>query len=146
MTGQHIVSDISCAICGSILGWKYVEASEESQKYKVGKFILETKRIRMSVSWENDEDDLTGPQRSDEVLPLSPRETRKLVDSNGPSRADGTLEFDSQDEDECEDLFAGVWSAQLAAKRRQRKKERFGRRPVGNLISFAAASSNDTLA
>jgi hypothetical protein len=146
VTGQHIVSDISCAICGSILGWKYVEASEESQKYKVGKFILETKRIRMSVSWENEEDDTSAAQMYDEALPLPPRELRRLIDHNGPMRADGELEFDSQDEDECEDLFAGVWSPQLAAKRRQRKKERFGRRPVGSLLSFGAASSNDTLA
>jgi hypothetical protein len=147
VTGQHVVSDISCAICGSILGWKYVEASEESQKYKVGKFILETKRIRMSVSWENEEDDNETAHAYDEVLPLSPREVRKLADKTGPAHIDGELEFDSQDEDECEDLFAGVWSPQLAGKRRQRKKERFGRRPVvGSLVGFGAASSNDTLA
>ncbi|KIW93341.1 uncharacterized protein Z519_05946 [Cladophialophora bantiana CBS 173.52] len=142
VTGQHIVSDISCAVCGSILGWKYVEASEESQKYKVGKFILETKRIRINVSWENEEDDASRCTY-DEVLPLPPRELRKLVDGAADPADD--LEFDSQDEDECEDLFAGVWSPQLAAKRRQRKKERFGRRPVGNLINFGAASSTDTL-
>ena len=34
------------------------------------------------------------------------------------------VEFDSQDEDECEDLFAGVWSPQLA--RRRRRGRRFG--------------------
>ena len=141
VTGQHVVSDISCAICGSILGWKYVEASEESQKYKVGKFILETKRIRMSVSWENEENDT---QKYGEVAPLSPRELRKL--GEGPTSVGGELEFDSQDEDECEDLFAGVWSRQLAAKRRQRRKERFGRRPVGDLLGFGAGSSKDTFA
>jgi hypothetical protein len=148
VTGQHVVSDISCAICGSILGWKYVEASEESQKYKVGKFILETKRIRMSVCWENDEHDTTPAQTYDEALPLSSRELTRLVDGPGtsPARADGDLQFDSQDEDECEDLFAGVWSPQLAAKRRQRKKERFGRNPISEMLKFGAASSNDTLA
>ncbi|KAH0833545.1 hypothetical protein AYO21_05223 [Fonsecaea monophora] len=142
VTGQHIVSDISCAICDSILGWKYVEASEESQKYKVGKFILETKRIRINVSWENEGDD-TSPCTYDEVLPLPPRDLRKMVDGAGDPSDE--LEFDSQDEDECEDLFAGVWSPQLAAKRRQRKRERFGRRPVGSLITFGAAGSTDTL-
>ena len=149
VTGQHVVSDICCAICGSILGWKYVEASEESQKYKVGKFILETKRIRMSVSWENEEEDDATTQNYDEVVPLSPRELRKLKTekNEAAARMDAEAEFDSQDEDECEDLFAGVWSPQLAGKRRQRKKERFGRRPVvGSLVSFGAASSNDTLA
>ena len=144
VTGQHVVSDISCAICGGILGWKYVEASEESQKYKVGKFILETKRIRMSVSWENEEEGDEPSQAYDEALPVSPRDLRKLVDHS--VGVNGELEFDSQDEDECEDLFAGVWSPQLAAKRRQRKKERFGRRTVGSLVGFGAASSNDTLA
>ena len=93
----------------------------------------------MSVSWENEVD----AQKYEEALPLSPRDLRILGD--GPTNAGGELEFDSQDEDECEDLFAGVWSRQLAAKRRQRKKERFGRRPVGDLL-FGAGSSNDTLA
>ena len=32
------------------------------------------------------------------------------------------VEFDSQDEDECEDLFMGVWTPQLAAKRRKQKQ------------------------
>jgi hypothetical protein len=36
-----------------------------------------------------------------------------------------SVEFDSQDEDECEDLFAGVWSPTLAMKRRRGR--RFGR-------------------
>ena len=144
VTGQHIVSDISCAICGSILGWKYVEASEESQKYKVGKFILETKRIRIGVSWETEEDPHPAGQAYDEILSLPPREIKKLAD--GPGARGDDLEFDSQDEDECEDLFAGVWSPQLASKRRQRKRERFGRRPPGtSMISFGPSSSVDTL-
>ncbi|KAL6248034.1 hypothetical protein RBB50_005382 [Rhinocladiella similis] len=144
VTGQHVVSDINCAICGSVLGWKYVEASEESQKYKVGKFILETKRIRIGVSWEQEEDSPPDHQTYDEILPLPPRDLKRLVDR--PSAPSDEVEFDSQDEDECEDLFAGVWSPQLATKRRQRKKERFGRRPPGSsLVSFGANSSVDTL-
>jgi hypothetical protein len=143
VTGQHIVSDISCQVCGSTLGWKYVEASEESQKYKVGKFILETKRIRIGVSWENEEEDNSATQAYDEILPLPPRDLRKLADeASGPEQ---DIEFDSQDEDECEDLFAGVWSPQLASNRRQRKKERFGRRAGNSLISFGPSSSVDTL-
>jgi Yippee zinc-binding/DNA-binding /Mis18, centromere assembly len=113
VTGQHTVSDISCSICGSVLGWKYVEASEESQKYKVGKFILETKKIRVGVNWENG---------SDDDLAMPPNEI------GGAGGAEAEMEFDSQDEDECEDLFAGVWSPQLAAKRRERKSLRFGGR------------------
>ncbi|KAK8183244.1 yippee zinc-binding/DNA-binding /Mis18, centromere assembly-domain-containing protein, partial [Phyllosticta capitalensis] len=91
VTGAHTVSDISCALCGAVLGWKYVAADEESQKYKVGKFILETKRVCRGVCWENED----------------------------AADDDNHIEFDSQDEDECEDLFAGVWSPALARKRRR---------------------------
>ncbi|KAJ9649094.1 hypothetical protein H2199_001008 [Coniosporium tulheliwenetii] len=86
VTGAHTVADISCAVCGSVVGWKYVDAVEEGQRYKVGKFILETRRI-----W-----------------------------------ADEEVEFDSQDEDECEDLFSGVWTPQLALKRRTARDRRRG--------------------
>tara|TARA_R110002003_G_scaffold391_16_gene19537 strand:- start:1744 stop:2043 length:300 start_codon:yes stop_codon:yes gene_type:complete len=97
-----MVADISCRACGSVLGWKYVEAAEEGQRYKVGKFILETKRVVKSVGWEgcgeNDgEGEVEGEDGEEEV------------------------EFDSQDEDECEDLFSGVWSAQVAARRRKNR-------------------------
>jgi hypothetical protein len=40
ITGLHVVADIYCVQCESLLGWKYEEAFEESQKYKEGKFIL----------------------------------------------------------------------------------------------------------
>lgn len=126
VTGQHTVSDISCAICGSLLGWKYVAASELAQRYKVGKFILETKKTRVGVCWEG-EDQLVGDGNGyDEIVPLPSSALRKMVDA--PTNTTEPAEFDSQDEDECEDLFAGVWSPQLAGKRRQRRRERMGRR------------------
>ena len=110
VTGAHTVSDISCASCGSVLGWKYVAAEEESQRYKVGKFILETQRTTISSCWEF-------PPSVDPPAPFgtpkpSGTDTRTLGDS---------VEFDSQDEDECEDLFAGIWSPDLAVRRRNRK-------------------------
>ena len=54
-TGQHVVRDIACCKCETTLGWKYVRprerseyvlisqdhATEQAQKYKEGKFILE---------------------------------------------------------------------------------------------------------
>ncbi|SIO73719.1 Protein yippee [Babesia microti strain RI] len=40
-TGQHTIVDIYCNDCGSNLGWKYQEATEESEKYKCGMYILE---------------------------------------------------------------------------------------------------------
>ncbi len=41
LTGLHVVADIYCNACDTRLGWKYVEAFEETQKYKEGKYILE---------------------------------------------------------------------------------------------------------
>lgn len=122
VTGAHTVSDISCASCGNGLGWKYVAAEEETQRYKVGKFILETRRISSSSCWENDVDDGRGggaDARNDYGLPpvVLPKALAKVKEE--------TVEFDSQDEDECEDLFAGVWTPALAMKRRRGR--RFGR-------------------
>ncbi|GIX63441.1 thioredoxin, putative [Babesia caballi] len=48
-TGQHSISDIYCNRCGSNLGWKYLESSQESQKYKRGKYILE--RVAAYFDW-----------------------------------------------------------------------------------------------
>ncbi|KAK4436522.1 protein yippee-like [Sesamum alatum] len=45
MTGSHIVADIFCVRCGSIVGWKYETAHEKSQKYKEGKSVLERYKI-----------------------------------------------------------------------------------------------------
>ncbi|SLM35239.1 Yippee/Mis18 [Lasallia pustulata] len=119
VTGAHTVSDVSCAFCGQVLGWKYVAAEEESQRYKVGKFILETKKIYSSSCWENEAADQSGGDGGVEIPP-------SRAQHRGLARVkEEAVEFDSQDEDECEDLFAGVWSPTLAAKRRQGR--RFGR-------------------
>ena len=40
-TGVHIVSDVYCIQCCIIIGWTYIDAVEEDQKYKIGKFIIE---------------------------------------------------------------------------------------------------------
>ncbi|KAI9045118.1 yippee/mis18 family protein [Aspergillus affinis] len=113
VTGSHTVSDISCAFCGSVLGWKYVAAEEESQRYKVGKFILETRRTMTASSWES---------ATYVGLPARP-ESLGAADIQ-PEASGIPVEFDSQDEDECEDLFAGIWSPGLAACRRSRKLDR----------------------
>jgi len=44
-TGMHAVADIYCARCLRVVGWKYMEAFEQSQKYKEGKFILERTKL-----------------------------------------------------------------------------------------------------
>lgn len=51
ITGLHTVADIECAACGSVLGWKYETAFEESQKYKEGKFIVEKARVIQDGDW-----------------------------------------------------------------------------------------------
>jgi len=120
VTGAHTVGDISCAQCGSILGWKYVAAAEEAQRYKVGKFILETKRVCRSSAWENEEalvEDYENEARSRRAS--GARRRSSLIPPNEmPVAVEECVEFDSQDEDECEDLFLGVWTPQLAAKKR----------------------------
>lgn len=107
VTGAHTVSDMTCTFCDNVLGWKYVAAEEESQRYKVGKFILETKKVIASSCWE------------------SPKIQSDQADSHSRTESGpAEVEFDSQDEDECEDLFAGIWSPGLAVRRRDRKIER----------------------
>lgn len=116
VTGAHTVSDVSCAFCGSILGWKYDGADEESQRYKVGKFILETKKICSSSCWENDGWDEQGRNG------LLNYHSRDPQSGTSDWEHDVLIEFDSQDEDECEDLFSGLWSPGLAGRRRQARK------------------------
>ncbi|KAF1810905.1 yippee-domain-containing protein [Eremomyces bilateralis CBS 781.70] len=99
VTGAHTVCDISCTLCGAVLGWKYIAAEDEAQRYKVGKFILETSRVCKSVCWEG--------------------EGEGMVVEEGYRKSEEEFEFDSQDEDECEDLFSGVWSPALAKRRRR---------------------------
>jgi len=126
VTGAHVVGDLVCAQCSSVLGWKYVAAEEEAQRYKVGKFILETKRVCRGSTWESEDDVLEEHERVEQRRrDCSGRRRSSLVP---PSELGGMVEeveFDSQDENECEDLFMGVWTPQLAVKRRQAKV--FGR-------------------
>ncbi|KAI7160432.1 hypothetical protein KC316_g12279 [Hortaea werneckii] len=132
VTGAHTVGDISCAQCGSVLGWKYVAAEEEAQRYKVGKFILETKRVCRSSTWENEDGTLEeeelrrGSGRDSVDYRQRMRRRRSSYGVHPPDEVsrpfpEDDVEFDSQDEDECEDLFLGVWTPQLAAKRRKAK-------------------------
>jgi hypothetical protein len=46
MTGPHTVSDVYCLGCRTVVGWKYIRAHIEEQRYKEGKFILEALYIR----------------------------------------------------------------------------------------------------
>ncbi|GKZ33233.1 hypothetical protein AbraIFM66950_003029 [Aspergillus brasiliensis] len=106
VTGAHTVGDINCSICGNVLGWKYIAAEEESQRYKVGKFILETERVILSSCWES-------PAFVESaILPAYSGFTEA-----GHGQPSNSIEFDSQNEDECEDLFSGIWTPGLALLR-----------------------------
>ncbi|KAI5922755.1 yippee zinc-binding/DNA-binding /Mis18, centromere assembly-domain-containing protein [Camillea tinctor] len=124
VTGSHVVADITCAICHAKVGWKYVDAKEESQKYKVGKFILETQRVIDFRSWE---DVMVDEMPEPEVEQEKPRKTADDNDDDAEP-----IVFDSEEEDECEDLFAGNWDAEVVAKRRSRKVNRRPKQPVNS--------------
>lgn len=51
LTGMHTVADVVCIVCDEVVGWKYLEAYEEAQKYKQGKFILEKQRMDKEPGW-----------------------------------------------------------------------------------------------
>ncbi|KAL2757933.1 hypothetical protein ACRALDRAFT_207164 [Sodiomyces alcalophilus JCM 7366] len=115
VTGWHTVADITCAGCGLRLGWKYVDARDPPQFYKIGKFILETQRVSAFRSWEDvdadvDADDNDGAYGYD-----------WHANHSGETGAQDDIVFDSDDEDECEDIFAGVWDPVTVAQRRSRK-------------------------
>lgn len=152
VTGMHVVADITCATCGVKIGWKYVDAREEAQKYKVGKFILETERVALHRTWEDTPAGGGGAQGAHFYSSSAPAEAfgggggrrssglgsgRKVSYSSEEAgvadggdlgeedeedgslaQSDGEVMFDSEDEDECEDIFAGTWDAATVARRR----------------------------
>lgn len=40
-TGLYLVRDICCIKCDANVGWTYIKAHKDSERYKEGKFILE---------------------------------------------------------------------------------------------------------
>lgn len=104
LTGHHVVADVTCVHCQTVLGWKYLEAKEPAQKYKVGKYILETQRVVATVSWED----------GDESMDEDPA-------GDADKDEEGLVIFDEEDEDECDDLFTGTWNAVTAADNRARR-------------------------
>lgn len=100
-----------------------MSAAEESQRYKVGMFILETKRVMQFMDWETGNGAGVMQDVASKSGGLSGPEKRKDsgVDMGFDAAQQDLVEFDSQDEDECEDLFMGIWSPSLAKKRRRNK-------------------------
>ena len=54
LTGRHMVRDVSCKTCGEKLGWVYEFATEDSQRYKEGRVILERALVTESEGIPNE--------------------------------------------------------------------------------------------
>jgi len=52
LTGRHIVRDVTCKSCQTKLGWIYEYATDENQRYKEGKVILERALVNESDGLE----------------------------------------------------------------------------------------------
>ncbi|KAF9650284.1 yippee-domain-containing protein [Thelephora ganbajun] len=55
LTGVHTVADVHCLGCNDRIGWYYHKASNNSQKYKEGKYMLEREKLVKENSWQVDE-------------------------------------------------------------------------------------------
>jgi len=53
ITGKHMVRDVSCKNCDTKLGWIYEFATEENQRYKEGRVILERALVIESDGFED---------------------------------------------------------------------------------------------
>lgn len=47
LTGMNWVRDIFCGVCDKHLGWAYDFTADEREMYKVQRFVLERKLIRV---------------------------------------------------------------------------------------------------
>ena len=52
ITGRHMVRDVFCKNCDTKLGWMYEFATEDNQRYKEGRIILERALIIESDGFE----------------------------------------------------------------------------------------------
>jgi len=55
LTGTHTVADVFCVGCNDRVGWFYHKASEQSQRYKEGKYLLERARLIKENNWTLDD-------------------------------------------------------------------------------------------
>ncbi|KAJ6500187.1 yippee-domain-containing protein [Mycena vitilis] len=52
ITGVHTVADVFCLGCNERIGWYYHKASDFSQKYKEGKYLLEREKLVKENAWK----------------------------------------------------------------------------------------------
>jgi len=55
LTGVHTVADVFCLGCNERMGWYYLKASDSSQKYKEGKYLLEREKLVKDNAWKLDD-------------------------------------------------------------------------------------------
>ncbi|KAH8107884.1 yippee-domain-containing protein [Cristinia sonorae] len=55
LTGVHTVADVYCVGCNERMGWYYLKASDQSQKYKEGKYLLEREKLIKENNWSLDD-------------------------------------------------------------------------------------------
>ena len=72
-TGMHVVCDIYCINCQEYVGWYYEYAEEESQKYKIGKFIIEKHRTYRYIEQQQQ------PQNTNAITNRLPEELAMTV-------------------------------------------------------------------
>ncbi|KAK9806862.1 hypothetical protein WJX72_005266 [[Myrmecia] bisecta] len=51
-TGTYTLVDVACRCCDTALGWKYLNASCEAQKYKEGGTLLQKARLQQVTATE----------------------------------------------------------------------------------------------
>jgi len=54
-TGDYTLTDVACRVCNTNLGWKYLTAAVDEQKYKENTFLLE-RALLDSLSESNNEE------------------------------------------------------------------------------------------
>ena len=69
-TGLHRIANVFCLECGERLGWKYIDTREYSQRYKLGKTILETEQCLKVHSWLEPTPDQEEGKAAEKSAPL----------------------------------------------------------------------------
>ena len=70
LTGRHMVRDVSCKACDAKLGWVYEYATDDAQRYKEGRVILERALVTEVESFD------------DSALPIPPSNSVAISNNN----------------------------------------------------------------
>ena len=91
----QLVADIYCNACDTRLGWKYIDAFEESQKYKEGKYILEKAMILKDTEIRQ--------QKAEALMRLQSQQEQQQRQQRRRRQPSGSGPVPNEDEDEDED-------------------------------------------